>query len=941
MPPVANAEDQPDGEGCDRSGSAPDVVIGHNLTAQTSSFVGRTAELSEVDALLAAHRLVTLTGLGGCGKTRLAAESTQRLINDPEIALRFPDGIWWMDLGALTDPEHVAQACADVLMVRLEPSGDAVATLTSRLATKRLLLCLDTCEHVLETVSSLVSDLLRACPQIRILATSREPLDVPGEAIWRVPTLQDTEAVRLFADRAALVAPEVGTAGPDDHVRQICARVDCLPLAIELAAAWMRVLSPTQLLAGLDDHFRLLSGGSSRSAPRHQALGASMAWSHDLLQASERMVFRRLAVFVGGFDLGGAVAVAGHGEVLPEDVLSILARLVDKSFVVTQRADDQIRYRLLDTVRQYAGDQLDTAGEVDETRGRHLDWCLRSVAAIEAGLDMDQDRWRVPFERIEENVTSALRWGLLGDAGQVQRSQELAATAAMPWFLHGHASQGLAFVHRALAVPGDSTALTERLRGAAALLDIISGGYPSTPGLETGPGDVVDPIARAQLLLRETYRSFFVDFEACDAAGRAAAETAERAGYAFGRDFATIMVAYSLTAREKHEEAIEVARLPLERSRKRNDRFCIAFALGIEQYAAMQTGDLAGSVRLGHTMVEVIAPLGDYFGVGTLTSNLALAMVLSGDLTGARRLMRPIVASLDSAPDVDVVGFQIPMGQASLQAGEWDDAIGWFARGLRRLDDLGTDWIAGRCLAGTVLALRRLGRRTDAQALLERGKDLSSRFGAPQFAADLAEQEAFLARDVDLGRSVDLHHRALDIRREAGLGTFIPDSLDALVALSADLRPTLTAVRVLAASDRARAEMGRTRPLGEAQDYDDTVQRLRDATGDDFDSAYSRGWSLSLDEAVDLLRRGRGSRDRPTVGWDSLTPMEREVVQLVMAGSSNASIGEKLFISRSTVKSHLSHVFAKVGVTNRTELAAIAAERPTDPNLRADGSAPP
>jgi predicted ATPase/class 3 adenylate cyclase len=354
-------------------------VLPNNLPVQLTSFVGRGEELVEVQRLLAGQRLVTLAGSGGCGKTRLAVQAAA------ELADRWPDGVWWVDLGSITDPKLVARLTASTLRVLVEPVGSALQALASQLVGRRLLLCLDTCEHLLDATAELADTLLRACPEVSMLSTSREPLGVAGEAVWRVPSLVEDEAMRLFADRAALVRPGFTVEAHADAVRTICRRLDGIPLAVELAAAWVRALSPAQIAAGMDDRFRLLVGGQRGVVARHRTLAASMEWSHDLLDEPDRVVFRRLACFAGGFTLDAARAVCASDRAGASDVLAALGRLVDKSLVVVQEADGEARYRLLDSIRQYAEDRLRDAGETAATRDRHLEYFLAFAEAADGG----------------------------------------------------------------------------------------------------------------------------------------------------------------------------------------------------------------------------------------------------------------------------------------------------------------------------------------------------------------------------------------------------------------------------------------------------------------------------------------------------------------------------------------------------------------------------
>lgn len=342
----------------------------------------------------------------------------------------------------MTAPEEVADACLRVYGIRREPDRDPVDTLCTQLADRDLLIGLDTCEHVLDAVADLTDRLLRSAPAVTLLVTSREPLGVAGEAVCRVPSLTAQDAVDLFRLRAQLAAGEAAVDGGDEDVAAICARVDRLPLAIELAASWTRILSPRQLLSGLDDRFRLLTGGSRRAIPRHQTLLASIAWSHDLLTAPEQVVFRRLAVFAGSFDLDGAAAVAGDQGGDSDEVVDLLGRLVDKSLVVCERAEHEVRYRLLDTVRHFGEDRLTAAGELSEVRDRHLEWCARRAESAAAD-PQDYDSWLASVHALGDNVRAALDWGLGDDEPRGELARRLAAAMVMPWMLTGRTHEGL------------------------------------------------------------------------------------------------------------------------------------------------------------------------------------------------------------------------------------------------------------------------------------------------------------------------------------------------------------------------------------------------------------------------------------------------------------------------------------------------------------------
>ncbi|MCW2554325.1 MAG: putative ATPase [Mycobacterium sp.] len=336
-----------------------DSIPSYSIPVSLTSFVGRGDQIKEVRQLLAANRLVTLTGAGGAGKTRLSMQVAEQL------SAEFRDGACYVDLAPITDPDAVPAAVSRALGLPTQPGRSTVDALTRFIADRHMLAVLDNCEHLLDGSARLVVTLLGACPGLTLLGTSREPVGVPGEVTWRIPSLSLTdEAIELFTDRARRVRPDFVADGKNiATVTEICRRLDGMPLAIELAAARVRALSLSEILDGLRDRFRLLTGGGRTAVRRQQTLRASVDWSHDLLAESERTLFRRLGVFVGGFDLDAAQAVVAPGEQPRYDVLDQLSLLVDKSLVVAEDTGGHTRYRLLETMRQYALDKLNEAGE--------------------------------------------------------------------------------------------------------------------------------------------------------------------------------------------------------------------------------------------------------------------------------------------------------------------------------------------------------------------------------------------------------------------------------------------------------------------------------------------------------------------------------------------------------------------------------------------------
>jgi predicted ATPase/class 3 adenylate cyclase len=432
----------------------------HNLPIQLTSFIGRAREKAEVKRLLSTTRFLTLTGSGGAGKTRLTLQVAAQLLEG------FQDGVWLVELAALTDPSLVPKAVASALGVPEQPGRVLIETLVGSLRGKSVLLILDNCEHLVAACAHLTTALLLACPNLRILATSREALGVTGETTWRVPSLSvpdpqrlppldqfvQYEAVRLFIERAMANKPQFAvTSSNAPAVAQVCYRLDGIPLAIELAAARVKVLAVEQIAARLHDRFRLLTGGSRTALPRQQTLRAAMDWSYDLLAPKERAVLRRLSVFAGGCVLEAAEAICAGKRIKQHEILDLLAKLVDKSLVNTETLGGEVRYRMPETIRQYAQDRLLASGEADEVRTRHRAWYLGLAERAEPRLHgPEETMWLDRLEAEHDNLRAALGWSST-EAEDAETWLRLVAALYRFWDSHTHWTEGGKWLETALA----------------------------------------------------------------------------------------------------------------------------------------------------------------------------------------------------------------------------------------------------------------------------------------------------------------------------------------------------------------------------------------------------------------------------------------------------------------------------------------------------------
>ncbi len=464
-----------DGRGSDLFAPVRTLRTGRtNLPDQLSSFIGRERELDEVCALLAETRLVTVVGAGGVGKTRLTLAAAARLLDGSG------DGVWLVELAALRDPDLVVVEVARVLGVSAQAGRAGLDSLVDAVRNRRLLLVLDNCEHLVRAAADLVVALAARCPGIVTLASSREPLGVPGERVYRMPSMslprpderspEDSEAVRLFVDRAREHRPGFAIdEGNAEAVAMVVRRLDGIPLAIELAAARLRSLGIGELQARLEQSFRLLTGGSRTALERQQTLRALFDWSYELLSARERAVLSRLSVFAGGFDLEAAEAVCASDRIDEIDVVDLLGALVDKSLVQVDDLGQRLRYRLLETVRDYAAGKLAESGEREREaiRRAHRDYYLALAEIAEPRLEArDQLEWLERLEAEHDNLRSALQYCLEDEDPEL--GLRLAAAMHLFWHMHGHGSEGARATTAQLGRSGTGEPTLVRARALAA-----------------------------------------------------------------------------------------------------------------------------------------------------------------------------------------------------------------------------------------------------------------------------------------------------------------------------------------------------------------------------------------------------------------------------------------------------------------------------------------
>jgi predicted ATPase/DNA-binding SARP family transcriptional activator len=683
-----------------------------NLRIPLTSFVGRAVDVAELSRQLSdGTRLVTMVGPGGAGKTRLATETGRTLVNQSG------DGIYFVELAPLADAADVAPTLLSALGAseyvdsmqttltpkRIPTSRSATDRLVEVIADRRILLVLDNCEHLIQEVAGLVDSLLAECARLRVLTTSREPLGIPGEHLHQVGPLElppvdatddDYPAVRLFVDRARAVRPDFAVTDANRlAIAEICRRLDGMPLAIELAAARLRALTPLQIVDRLNDRFRLLTSGSRTALPRHQTLRAVVEWSWELLEPDEQAVARRLSRFSGGATLEAAEQVCSGPGLPPEAVLDVLASLVDKSLVEAGAEERSVRYRMLETVKAYGAEQLAVAGEVDQVRQAHAAYFGDLLRKAEPKLRTgDQLQWMARMDADNENLLDALRTAI--DSGRANDSIQLVAILGQYWNMRGRPSEAVAWFEAALAVPGPTDPLSRALTVMLYSIGTLSNGADPSGSVTKA----VRGLAEVRILSRrhEEVRLSAVGWftNAAWAAFRRdkvtsfrQLEEARESSDAWTRNMAVMMTAMFRENEGEVEQMAADLQLAHDGFRALGDRWGTSLALrGLASHAGTHGEHQAALDALTEAM-RLTAELGTTEGMPQLLGQAAMSRAELGDLDGAWADVREAQRLAEETGGRGGQGIAL-MGMAALNrmSGRLDEALELAERAHATLD---------------------------------------------------------------------------------------------------------------------------------------------------------------------------------------------------------------------------------------------------------------
>jgi predicted ATPase/class 3 adenylate cyclase len=801
-----------------------------NLPVQVTSFVGREREIREVTDLLGETRLLTLRGPGGTGKTRLSLQVAANLIET------FVDGVWFVELAPLYDPALVPQAVASALSVREEAGHPLLDTLTEYLRARSVLLILDNCEHLVDACARLADTLLRSCPRLKVLASSREALRTAGEVTYRVPSLSlpdarhlpplerltDYEGVRLLVERAGAVKPGFKLTDANAAAAvQICHRLDGIPLAIELAAARLKALSPREIAEHLDERFRLLTAGSRTVMPRHQTLRGLIDWSYELLSEAERSLLRHLSVFAGGWNLPAAEAV-------DVDALDLIDRLVDKSLVIADEEDGETRYRLLETIRQYGLEKLREAGEEPIIRNRHRDVYLALAESAAPHLQgPDQATWFRRLETTHDNLRTALRWSL--DDGNIEASFRFGAALDLFWDTHGHITEGRQWLEQTVArageLPAPTTARSRRAHAgalaAAAHMALRQSDFP-----------------RAKALYVES-------LELWRAVGDrgAIAEVLNNLGD----------LVRQLGDRRQGKIMIDES---LALFREVADKRGIAHALSNLANILLAEGDQRQAKRFFEESVPLFRATADRRGLSHGLNNLGGILTREGDYTGAEALYQDSLRLAEELDDKHAIATaQRSLGEVARHQRRFDDSLGLYRQSVETFLSLDDKNCAGKSMLGLGWLAHETADLERATSLAQQALVLYREIKVPveeALALNLLGRLALHQQQLDT--ATELLKQSLAIQRTVSDAAGIAMNLEDLAHVThARGNPRLMA-QLLASADALRQSNGISLNARELERFDGAVASARGALDDaTFRSAWAMGAGSPPEDVLRLV----------------------------------------------------------------------------------------
>ena len=849
-----------------------------NLPTSTTSFIGREKERSEIANLITKNRLVTLSGAGGIGKTRLSLETAHELLKI------FPDGLWFIELAPVSDSALVPQAIVTTLGLIDQAGRTPLMILADFLQTKRALLVLDNCEHLIQACAQLTDTLLRSCPDLHILATSREALGIPGETLYLVPTLTtpdplhsslDTlpqyEAAQLFLERAQTALSGFTMTGDNaPAIAQVCHHLDGIPLALELAAARVKVLRVDEIAVRLDDRFRLLTGGARTALPRHQTLQAMIDWSHDLLSDPERILLRRLSVFAGEWSLEAAESVCQGEGIDADEILDLLTQLLNKSLILAEhKQGKETRYRMLETIRQYAHDKLWEAREGERLLQRYLSYFVELAERAEPNLRaFDMVIWLDRLEAEHSNIRAALEWALESD---IEAQLRLASALLWFWHIRGHKNEGNDWLERGLSIEA-----TER------------GDQPLTPSRAMIRGKALN--ASGALM------SMFFDFRKAQARLEESLALFRELRYAGKQG-----MAYALWGLAGMRSEGNRARNLLEQSltlfRELMDKFGVAQCLDLLGEMALEEGDHTRARVNWEESLALRKDLGDKEGIGYVFCNLGHFARSQDDDQVATTLYEKSLALYREVGNRWMMGQVLTdLGWMFYGQGDYSQAAKRYEEALRLHRDVGEKYAITNALNDLARVGLSQGDYGQAAKMLEEGlaltregdhknRGVGSLIGLGEVAwsqgdyeqaTQKFEEALALSQQAEdkfgtvlplygLGRVAQsqgnyslaraLHTEGIMLYRERVVPSWEKKGaayhLEALAILATTQKQLEQATQLFGASETLYPMLRFEMSARERAEHDQSISAARAELGEEaFTAAYEEGKKMTLDEAV-------------------------------------------------------------------------------------------
>ncbi len=814
----------------------------NNLPIQLTNFIGREQEMARVKELLASARLLTLTGAGGCGKTRLALQVAADLIDE------FPDGVWFVEFAPLADPALVPHSVATALGLQLQSGRTIQLALTEYLRERNCLLLFDNCEHLIDTCARLADALVRACPNLKILATSREGFGIAGEVIYRVPslaipsletqtvqTLTQYEAVRLFIDRAVTIQPNFAVTNQNaPAVAQICYHLDGIPLAIELAAARVNVLSVEQISERLVDRFRLLTGGSRTALPRQQTLRALIDWSYSLLSPAERILFERLSIFAGGWTLEAAESICAGDGIESFEVLDPLQNLAAKSLVVVgEGVEGRVRYRMLETIRQYAREELVNSEQLRMFRDRHLDWFLDFEEQARPKLFSGEQV--VMLNRLDaehDNFRAALAWSM---ETAVEKGLRLAAGLHRFWRLRGYWFERLDWLKKLLAQPEALAPTSTRAYALVARGDI-----------ELSQGEYADAEKSFAESL-QIYRKLGDEKGIAEALGELARLSIQQGNF--------------LRAGELSQESLEI-------SRKMGDKFQISQALNRLAHVLRAQGDrtranelLKESVNLFSQMVDM-GSIQNFF-ASPESQNAYFSLASSeqdqGNFERARKFFEDGLAFFrKTGSSHEIAWFLRYLANLSWREGDLARAQTLYQESLQIVQDLKDKYCTAHTLDGLAQVENGKGNYEQAASLARQALNLCEQVGSKQRIAQVQWTLGLAMLHTDPSGAEQMLKSSLTVRNKLRNKSDIAESLEALAKMNSFGGAFERATKLFAAASVLREAISFAMTPAESAESDRDLSALRaELGGEAFTAAWDEGRAMTWEQATELaLERG-------------------------------------------------------------------------------------